>query len=482
MTSNLLLSAFDIPLSSIYINPPDGTTVDEDLNQYNLMSRNRYSLFQFGAAGTTKKMLYDLGSANATKSANHLIIARADILKNAGTTRITLRGGSEFSTPSLTNMFAWWDATTGVTKDGSNRVSAWADQSGNSRTLSQGTGGNQPLWVSEAINGYDAIDFDGANYFMGRGGAGPTQPYTIFCAIKGDSTAGTQCIVDANTAAIAKVTITSSNYTLNAGTQLSGSAASTSTNIVIGVFNGASSTIYVNSGSSGTTGNAGANNMSGFTVGCTQSASNFFDGKIGEIIAYSGALSAADILSTYNYLDTKWRTAYALRDSSFASATLVGPRSNDYVAEFTASSAARWWQLEYYGTSQKFCHSKASFGSWLDLGNPSTYTIDRVPGKEAKFFTDSGVEYMNRVSEEIYRLTFTWKHLSYTTSQDVIAKLAKFAHRASFFLYTTAAGSKHTLLDNQRLLHVRIVSNSIKMEQATNNYVNLEISFEEILG
>lgn len=59
----------------------------------------------------------------------------------------------------------WLKADAGVTQ-ATARVSAWADQSGNSRSFSQGTGANQPAYISSAQNGLPAIDFDGTAYFM----------------------------------------------------------------------------------------------------------------------------------------------------------------------------------------------------------------------------------------------------------------------------------------------------------------------------
>lgn len=49
-----------------------------------------------------------------------------------------------FVAPSA--VLAYQRADLGVTVDGSNRVSAWADQSGNGKHFTQGTAGLQPLW------------------------------------------------------------------------------------------------------------------------------------------------------------------------------------------------------------------------------------------------------------------------------------------------------------------------------------------------
>lgn len=54
-----------------------------------------------------------------------------------------------FDPSKLSTIKAWWSPEYGVTKDGSDRVSAWADKIGG-HTVSQATSGNQPLWVANA--------------------------------------------------------------------------------------------------------------------------------------------------------------------------------------------------------------------------------------------------------------------------------------------------------------------------------------------
>ena len=54
----------------------------------------------------------------------------------------------------------WFRADAGVTKDGSNRVSLWGDQSGNGYDVSNsGLSATQPIWTPNAINGLPALDW-----------------------------------------------------------------------------------------------------------------------------------------------------------------------------------------------------------------------------------------------------------------------------------------------------------------------------------
>ncbi len=63
--------------------------------------------------------------------------------------------------PVTTNLTMWLDASdlSTITMDGSNRVSAWADKSGNHYDAVQGIVGEQPTYLSSAIGGKAAIQF-----------------------------------------------------------------------------------------------------------------------------------------------------------------------------------------------------------------------------------------------------------------------------------------------------------------------------------
>jgi len=67
----------------------------------------------------------------------------------------------------------------GVTLNGST-VSAWADQSGNGYTASQGTTANQPTYLASGINGKAALSFDGVNDFLSIPSFTTDAPITVF--------------------------------------------------------------------------------------------------------------------------------------------------------------------------------------------------------------------------------------------------------------------------------------------------------------
>jgi len=65
---------------------------------------------------------------------------------------------ASFSPDDLDSLALWLKADAGITKDGSNRVSAWASQVG-SYSVTQGTGSKQPLYVASQINSLPIIRF-----------------------------------------------------------------------------------------------------------------------------------------------------------------------------------------------------------------------------------------------------------------------------------------------------------------------------------
>lgn len=80
----------------------------------------------------------------------------------------------------LPSLAAWYDASDFSTfaLDSSNRVSSWTDKSGNSRTQSQGSAANQPIWLQYAGAKY--------GYCNGVAGNGITTPDSATISITGD--------------------------------------------------------------------------------------------------------------------------------------------------------------------------------------------------------------------------------------------------------------------------------------------------------
>lgn len=75
--------------------------------------------------------------------------------------------GDGLSDPNeLTGLKIWLKADAGVTNDASDRISGWADQSGNAKNATQATAANKPLLVNGVLNGKAVVRFDGAAYYF----------------------------------------------------------------------------------------------------------------------------------------------------------------------------------------------------------------------------------------------------------------------------------------------------------------------------
>ena len=88
-------------------------------------------------------------------------------------------------------------------------------------------------------------------------------------------------------------------------TVLSGGSQDQNAHILTVIFNGASSSLDVDSANV-LSGNAGANDLGGVTLGATYAAASGLNGAIAEVIVVDGTLTAGEISDTETYLANKW--------------------------------------------------------------------------------------------------------------------------------------------------------------------------------
>ncbi len=81
----------------------------------------------------------------------------------------------------------WLDAGVGITMNGSNRISLWADTSGLSNNATQATDAAKPLWVDNVINGHPIVRLDGVNGTLAIPSVA-TGNFTIFLVAKATTT------------------------------------------------------------------------------------------------------------------------------------------------------------------------------------------------------------------------------------------------------------------------------------------------------
>jgi len=81
--------------------------------------------------------------------------------------------------PEISGLLLHVRADLGITKDESDFVSQWDDQSASGANLTEAT--NKPLWVDALVNGHPAVRFDGTNDIMTSGAfASTSKPAHIF--------------------------------------------------------------------------------------------------------------------------------------------------------------------------------------------------------------------------------------------------------------------------------------------------------------
>jgi hypothetical protein len=208
----------------------------------------------------------------------------------------------------------WLRADLGISPTGG-PVAAWADQSGTAdlnKNVTQAVGSQQPTLNSSdpAYNNQATLSFNSTDsQFMQSGAwASPLpEPETIFIVGNFSGAAVSQYISDslAENQRVVFNNSGASNGCLYAGSFLdSGTPLSASPTILVGVFNGVTSSIYVSKRSPNMTGNSGTPpSRTGLTVA---GAAAFLNGKVAEVIIYNNILSGSDFTKVLNYLSVRY--------------------------------------------------------------------------------------------------------------------------------------------------------------------------------
>ncbi len=203
----------------------------------------------------------------------------------------------------------------------SGNVSAWADQSGAgdaNRNVSQSTPANRPAFnASDAdFNGEPSLSFVSANSpALVCGGAfagGPyAQPLTIYAVLQWTAQ-GFQYLMD-DIDASSRVAILDNfpGVYIYAGASLTnGTLANGVAMVYCAVFDGVSSAVYINDHTTPVlTGDAGTNALKSIVVGANNALANSFDGKLAELVAYSGSHDATQRGTFFTYAGARYGIA-----------------------------------------------------------------------------------------------------------------------------------------------------------------------------
>lgn len=191
------------------------------------------------------------------------------------------------------------------------RLARWADLSGGGHDLIQATVGLQPLIIMNAVNGYPSVRFDtsGGNT-MATGAFTLNNPMAAWMVAKSITygTAGVKDIwLDGNTLASMVIgSVLLAGYSISSGSAITLAAAvANAAYAYIGNIFGASGAIRVN-GTQLQTGNTGASNPGGITLGGLANGTRGSNFEVAELPVYSSTQGAADIARLESYLKARY--------------------------------------------------------------------------------------------------------------------------------------------------------------------------------
>lgn len=207
----------------------------------------------------------------------------------------------------------WQDSarTTPVAADG-DRVGAWDDRSVTAAHLLQATAGARGTYKTGIQNSLPVVRFDGTDDLLQvLAVVFGAQPITIIGAIKTANTDVTiqwDSGVDATRCGMYHGASVGGAQEVYSGTAFIGAAHTAGAFHVYETFHsGALSAVYVD-GTQLATGDAGANGLTGFTVGANPAGNGPSAMDAGEILIYAAGLTAGQRTSLNAYLKAKWAT------------------------------------------------------------------------------------------------------------------------------------------------------------------------------
>ena len=202
--------------------------------------------------------------------------------------------------------------TTPAVSDG-DAIGASENQGSDSHDIVQATSANKPTLKLNILNGQPVYRVDGTDYLQGAFGGALGQPFTIFLVAALDAGAVNDGLRhnaidgdDVTNRIIMRQNPDGTDFwNVYAGGHLSNGNSDANWNLWTALINGASSELWF-SGISAVTGNAGAMNPDGLSLGAAYNGATQWVGDISEVLIYDPNLSTADMNQVGQYLATKY--------------------------------------------------------------------------------------------------------------------------------------------------------------------------------
>ena len=234
------------------------------------------------------------------------------------------------SPEQISGMQLWLKADAGVIKDGADKVSTWADQSGQTNHLTQTLSASQPTYEASGFNGLDSIYFDGSDdYLLGDNVAtvfhGEDPAYTIFVAVQAVAPSGLQRLYSAGYSAGNVFDIMTASGSSDRWEWSRFDGSSSKTTVIFPNEIHLTDPQYLSFANAGTTADAYRNgllerdntdydvnavSMDRFTLGVLRrnviSAGTYFNGRVAELMIYNRNLSESELGQIHSYLSARY--------------------------------------------------------------------------------------------------------------------------------------------------------------------------------
>ncbi len=210
------------------------------------------------------------------------------------------------------DLLLWFKADALELEDG-DIVNEWIDSSGNNYHAVAKDDESSPIYIGDGLNNLPVIQFDNSALITERFSE-KSQPNTVIAFVKIDEKLETDQnildgIDDGSTRNRLTYRITGEGIVIADDTwppeiHIDFEVPS-DYEVLVAIFNADQSMLMV--GQEAMEGSAGSNPLSGFTIGARAGAtSQYFKGKIAEIIVYNRSLNRVEIGEIYSYLEEKW--------------------------------------------------------------------------------------------------------------------------------------------------------------------------------
>jgi len=248
--------------------------------------------------------------ANRAAVANRVAVAnrKSSLSRDNNSTPLTVSG-----------LYAWFRSDLGISLNGST-VSAWADQSGNGRDLTQSTASKQPTYnaTDSQYNNKPSLTFTAASQTVLTNSAYTFSTYTVFLVCKVTAAGyffirGTTPNLDAYYSTGSPEMFCRRTGPLTSTKSFTVSQVSLTPKTYMAIMDGThAGHLFKANGSTVTTSDGSTNSPGSASSGSgafrlfSDNSSDFSSGTIAELIIYTPSISTFDILTIENYLRTRY--------------------------------------------------------------------------------------------------------------------------------------------------------------------------------